>query len=393
MNYDTISPITGLLNYIQGRLFRAIISNRLVYNSCWEDPRIDRRLLQLNTDSKIVMLTSAGCNAFDYLLDRPARIHCVDSNPAQNALLDLKLSLFKNNDYPLLWEFFGRGRLAQPALPYHKRLRKHLSKPSAKYWDRHLNYFSYTPTLPGFYYRGTAGKVALAVRSHFRCTGLQKKIAQLFNAQTLPIQKEIYSAIEPRLLTHFQKWLLGRPAVLSLLGVPAAQRNIINREFPEGLRGFLRQSLRRVFTRIPVADNYFWLVYFKGAYTKSCCPNYLKETHFSALIAQINKISFHNTSLLEFLQRNPGSYSHFVLLDHQDWLSNSKPEILKREWRQLLANAQTGARILFRSAGKHLDFLPGFVNDRVTFHPELTDPLHSEDRVGTYGSTHLAIVQ
>ena len=39
------------------------------------------------------MLTSAGCNALDYLLDGPAEIHAVDVNFRQNALLELKAAV------------------------------------------------------------------------------------------------------------------------------------------------------------------------------------------------------------------------------------------------------------------------------------------------------------
>ena len=73
-------------------------NNDLVYNTCWEDPRCDRQLLQINEESKLCMITSAGCNALDYLLDNPTEIHCVDMNPRQNALLNLKKSVIKNVD-------------------------------------------------------------------------------------------------------------------------------------------------------------------------------------------------------------------------------------------------------------------------------------------------------
>ena len=68
--------------------FRHTHQSRLIYNTCWEDPRADRAMLRLDSASEIAMITSAGCNALDYLLDDPAAIHCVDMNPRQNALLD-----------------------------------------------------------------------------------------------------------------------------------------------------------------------------------------------------------------------------------------------------------------------------------------------------------------
>ena len=79
-----------MIKQIKNRVFQQIHTGNLVYNTCWEDPRCDRALLDLTAESRVVMLTSAGCNALDYLLDAPHSIDCVDMNPRQNALLDLK---------------------------------------------------------------------------------------------------------------------------------------------------------------------------------------------------------------------------------------------------------------------------------------------------------------
>ncbi|MCB1822743.1 MAG: DUF3419 family protein, partial [Candidatus Competibacteraceae bacterium] len=96
-------------NQAHDLLFKTIHQRYLIYNMCWEDPRIDRQLLDLNQDSQVVVLTSAGCNALDYLLDVPAAIHAVDVNPRQNALLQLKLALIGYGDFGDLEQMFRRG--------------------------------------------------------------------------------------------------------------------------------------------------------------------------------------------------------------------------------------------------------------------------------------------
>ena len=83
---NTLNPIPKISNYV----FQNIHTNNLIYNTCWEDPRCDRQLLEIKPDSRVVMITSAGCNALDYALDNPTEINCVDMNLRQNALLDLK---------------------------------------------------------------------------------------------------------------------------------------------------------------------------------------------------------------------------------------------------------------------------------------------------------------
>ena len=49
-------------------------------------------------------------------------------------------------------------------------------------------------------------------------------------------------------------------------------------------------------------------------------------------------------------------------------------------------------RRVIRSAAPQVDFLPAFAAARVRFHNERTTALHPRDRVGTYGSLHLAEV-
>jgi len=70
----------SLIKSSHDAVFRHVHGTQLIYNCAWEDPRIDRHLLQLDSRSRVVMITSAGCNALDYLLDTPAEIHAVDMN-------------------------------------------------------------------------------------------------------------------------------------------------------------------------------------------------------------------------------------------------------------------------------------------------------------------------
>lgn len=69
-------------------------NNEYIYAFNWEDPKIDRQLLNINKDDVILTITSAGDNILDYLLESPRRIHAVDLNPNQNHLLELKIAAF-----------------------------------------------------------------------------------------------------------------------------------------------------------------------------------------------------------------------------------------------------------------------------------------------------------
>lgn len=386
--------LTNILSQLHSTLFQCIISNKLIYNTCWEDPRIDRELLEINGESRIVTITGAGCNTLDYLLDNPGHIFCVDQNPIQNALLELKLALFQNNSHSLLWDMFGEGKKRGAEFLYKNKLRKLISKQATKYWDRQIStVFTPTSNEPSFYYRGTAGKFALLIRKRIKQKGLYLPVMKLLDAQNLEEQTFYFNEIEPLFWDTFQKWIVRQNATLAMLGVPVSQRRMIERQHRGGLLQYIQRVLRKIFTGRPIRDNYFWRVYLTGSYTRECCPNYLKKEYFDLLRTRNHRVTTHNNSLTEFLRKNPDTYSHFVLLDHQDWLLYKDPQLLREEWQLLFKNARPGTRILFRSVSPDHSFLPVFARKKLEFQRELTHSLHQHDRVGTYGSTHLAKVK
>ena len=78
----------SLNDWLDRRLFELVHGHNLVYNTCWEDPRLDRAALELGRDDTLLAVTSAGCNVLDYALTGPRHIHAVDLNPRQSALLE-----------------------------------------------------------------------------------------------------------------------------------------------------------------------------------------------------------------------------------------------------------------------------------------------------------------
>ena len=373
-------------------LFRNVHSRFLIYNACWEDPRIDRELLGLDRDSRVVMLTSAGCNALEYLLDSPAEIHAVDVNPRQNALLQLKLALFRLGDFDDLYAMFGEG--SHDALErVYAAARPHLDDASADFWDRRMVYFDRHRGRPSFYYHGTAGAAAwLFTRLLLRRRELRQGLMDLLDARDLEEQRAIYARIEPLIWGRLTSWVVRQPVVMSMLGVPRAQIRLIREGYPGGLAGYLADKLRHVATQVLIRDNYFWRVYLTGSYAPGCCPEYLRWENFGHLAGHAGRIHTHTATVSEFLRRNPGNYSHFVLLDHQDWLVRHDPEALEEEWQLVLANSRPGSRVLMRSAAQDASFLPESARRSLRFFPERAAALHRQDRVGTYGSVHLAEV-
>ncbi len=387
-------PARSLLKSAHDAVFRHVHGGQLIYNACWEDPRIDRELMHLRADSEVVMITSAGCNALDYLLDGPAAIHAVDVNRRQNALLALKLALLRRGEFTDLFEFFGLGSHERHRAVY-RAVRPSLPEEAREFWDRKIAFFDPKALKRSFYYHGTAGDVAwLLGGALFRANPGTKKLALcLLDAETLAQQREIYAMLEPKIWGKLNSWLVRQRLLMTLLGVPGPQVRLIEQGYPGGLTAYVQDKLRHVMTALPVSENYFWRVYMTGSYTFGCCPNYLRRENFAPLVERADRVHLHTCTISDFLRRSPGRYSHFVLLDHQDWLAWHDPAALLEEWELIFANSRPGAKVLLRSAALDLSFVPESVCARLKFSPALTTRLHRTDRVGTYGSLHFAEIK
>jgi S-adenosylmethionine-diacylglycerol 3-amino-3-carboxypropyl transferase len=393
-----------LFQYLSSAWFRAVHRHQLVYNTCWEDPRLDHVALRLTPQDSVFVITSAGCNVLDYALAEPRRIHAVDLNPRQNALLELKLAGIRALDYERFFDLFGRGRCSGWDEIYGSRLRPHLSASAQACWDRHGAMFVGAGPRSSFYYRGSAGFLAWLANFHIdRIAKIRDGIWELLTANSVQEQREIFEQhrMTESLWHPLVRWAVRRDFTLALLGVPRRQRQQIDRDYPGGIVQFIVDRIEAVFTRLTLRDNYFWRVYLTGCYSSSCCPEYLKPDKFERLKnGLIDCIKVHTTSAAEFLEQGYEPISRFVLLDHQDWLYAKRNGALQREWQAIVHRATPNARIIWRSAGLDVDFVDPLtvqfggqecrVGELLDYETELATRLHAQDRVHTYGSFHIA---
>lgn len=369
--------------------FELVYRHSLIYNQCWEDPAVDRLALRLTPADRILAITSAGCNVLDYAL-LGAQVTAVDSNPRQTHLLELKLAGIRCLDFEAFFALFGAGGRPDARALY-RRLRPDLPPAARHFWDERIGLFD-PRRAPGgsFYYSGTAGLFALAMRRYIDLVGARAAVDRILEASCLAEQSHLYQTeLKPRLLgTHLFR-MVGSGPVLSLLGVPGPQREMVRRQ-PGGFAGFLRACLDRVFALSLFRDNYFWRVYVTGRYSPTACPEYLKPVNFARLKAGlVENVRPVTATVTDFLGREGEAFTCFVLLDHMDWLA-SRPALLEEEWGRILARAAREARTIFRSGGPDAGFLPASVRARLRFDRERAAALHEQDRVGTYGSFHIA---
>jgi S-adenosylmethionine-diacylglycerol 3-amino-3-carboxypropyl transferase len=383
--------------------FRFVHRRNLVYNTCWEDPRLDREALDLGPLDRVLVITSGGCNALDYALEGPEHIHAVDLNFRQNALLDLKLAAIRRLDFERFFAMFGRGRLPGVRTVYESELRSVLPPPARAYWDRHIGFFSGAGWRGSFYFRGTSGMFARLVNGYLNGVArVRDRIEALLGAASIDEQREIYErSLRDEVWTCWVRWAVGRDVTLSLLGVPRPQRQQVERDYVGGISRFIEDCVEAVFARLPLRDNYFWRVYLTGEYTRECCPEYLKPANFERLQRGLcDRISTHTCSVTDFLKSSAKPITRFVLLDHMDWLSSAGARLLEEEWQAIVDRAAPRARLIWRSGGLQTDFVDRAevrfagrhrrVAEILKYDRALAETLHPFDRVHTYGSFWIA---
>jgi S-adenosylmethionine-diacylglycerol 3-amino-3-carboxypropyl transferase len=402
---ERLTSALSLSDRFDQGVFDAIYSRSLVYNACWEDPAVDREALSLRPQDRVLVITSAGCNALDYALAGPARIHAVDANPRQTALLELKLAGIRRLDFPDFFLLFGNGH--HPGFPdlYRERLRGELSDFARAWWDRNGSWFTGRDAQRGFYFHGLSGMVARGFHGYLRTRPALREALEAFaSSRTLDEQREAYArGVAGRLWTRPVVWALSRQITMSMIGVPHPQRKEVERQHAGGVAGFVRESIEYIAHQIPVWTNYFWTLYLRGRYSFSNCPEYLKRRNFLALKAGLaDRITPHTCTVTEFLRSTEERISRFVLLDHMDWMSSYRPQALAEEWNAILARATGDARLIFRSAHAKPSYLDQIrvgaggaecrLADVLRFDPHLAARLTRRDRVHTYAGFHIAEV-
>ncbi|MEX2174270.1 MAG: BtaA family protein, partial [Pirellulaceae bacterium] len=318
-----------------------------------------------------------------------------------NALLDLKIAGIKTLDFEDFFRLFGYGFHPDARRLYERRMRDRLPAWSQLWWDHWIKFFD-NKARP-FYFRGTSGAFARMIKMYTdRMIRVRPYIDAALEAKTLAEQREIYEKhLRQKFWSRPMRFAMNRDTTLSMVGVPQAQRRQVETQYEGGVVKFVQDAVETVFCKLPLADNYFWRVYMKGEYSRSCCPEYLKAENFEQLKAGlIDRVSTHTNSVQGFLDQHPGQISRYVLLDHMDWMSDKFFPLLELEWQAIIDRAAPGARILWRSGGLRTDFIERVsvtvggqirkLPELLTYHPELAAELHAKDRVHTYGSFYIA---
>lgn len=387
------------------RLF-AVWFDAFVYNQIWEDPRVDLQALELDDNSRILTISSGGCNALNYLVETPEQVTAVDLNRHHIYLLNLKITALKKlPNYDDFFAFFGYGKHKKNKENYQKYIASDLDADTKKFWEsnsiigkithrKRINFFK-----KGGLYEHSRNGYFLRVFSKFsRLMGC--KPDELIKAKTREEQEQLYAEyLEPFFNSFFIKAIGKLPITLFGLGIPPQQYDEMKKDFDEegNILDVYRERAKKLAVEYPIYENYFAWQAFARKYdteNRQAIPEYLKEENYETLKANANKIKTKIGLVTEEIKQNDfNTFNRFVLLDAQDWMN---AETMTDLWQTISEKSESGSRIIFRTAGNSSPLeknLPKDLIDKFEYKEDFSKELFKQDRASIYGGFHLYILR
>jgi S-adenosylmethionine-diacylglycerol 3-amino-3-carboxypropyl transferase len=323
------------------------LGERLLYSACWEDLSIARRALRISKDGLVVAIGSAGDNAIGLLLDDPRRVVAIDVNPAQTALIELKVAAVRTVPGTVA-EFVGGvpGAVDRDLtrLDRYARLRPQLSPEAARYWDAR-----------------TDDIVAGVVHA-----GRFERYLAWFRRVLLPV-------------------VPGRDVVRTMLAAPdALGRHPAFFDEASATRvgsHFLARAADGL-TATPIRTNPYVTFILSGSYRlPDAAPEYLRPANATLLAERADRIDVRTCSLLDALRELPDhSVDAFYL---SDIFELADPAGYEESLGEIARVGRPGARLCYWNNLVERT-RPESLADRLSAETDLAARLHTEDRAFIY---------
>jgi len=384
----------------------AVWFDAFVYNQIWEDPRVDLQALELAGDSRVLTISSGGCNALNYLIENPESVTAVDLNRHHIYLLNLKIAALKFLPaYEDFFNFFGYGEHETNLKNYERFIAPNLDENTKQFWEGNsffgnlmhgsrINYFA----SGGLYERSRNGYFLRFFHKFSRILGC--KPDEVLKAETPEEQEQLYQKYIAPFFDSFVIKTVGKmPVTMFGLGIPPQQYDELKKDLAAGgtVIDVYRERAKRLACDYPIQENYFaWQAFGRRYDTENrrAVPEYLKAENYETLKRNANRLKTKIGSVTEEIKRSPkDSFNRFVFLDAQDWMN---ADAMTELWQAIADRAEDESRIIFRTAGASSPIetnLPPDLQAKFRYEKNLSSLLFKQDRASIYGGFHLYILK
>lgn len=266
----------------------------LRYSTVWEDHRLLERGLRVGARDHVLAIASAGCNVLNLLVQAaPRRVVALDLNPAQTALVELKLAAIAELERDELLALLGIRAHHDPFALY-ERVRPRLSMQARGWWDSNgellvagiegagrLDRF-----IAGFGLTSAGAAAAPAARAMFAIENAGERARFL--------ERELFTpGFERAFREYFSREAIARR------GRDPSQFAYVHHA---DVGGWFLHRLRWACTALPVRDN-FYLRRFLGVPSDEECalPPYLRRANWERLRALAPRVDVVTAPLESYL--------------------------------------------------------------------------------------------
>jgi S-adenosylmethionine-diacylglycerol 3-amino-3-carboxypropyl transferase len=307
----------------------------LHYAQCWEDGDIMLEALDVRPGQVCLSIASGGDNTLAMLSRGPARVIAIDVNPAQIAILELKIAAFRELEHGELLELVG-SRDSHRRGELYARCRRQLSRSARIYWDGHADAIA----------KGIGGSGRFE-----RYLGLFRRwILPLAHSRRLTQRLFETSSHDQREQLYTQKWNTWRwrllcKAFLSRYVMGRVGRDPSFFRYAEGsvAKHILGRTQYALTTLAPAENPYLqWIL--TGRHF-AALPYALRAENFESIRNNLDRIELHRGSLEDFLSRaGHGLIDSFNLSDVFEYMSE---ESYHRILEKLIDIGHSGGRLAY----------------------------------------------
>ena len=311
----------------------------ILFSADNEDTRSELKAFGSIEDQRVLSVTAGGGRVLSLLVGRPRSIVAVDLNPAQSALLELKVAAMRALDHEGYLRFLG-VRPSVSRLRIYETLRSNLSSAVRTFFDRETKKLE-----AGILFEGRFERFIRVVSNVARLAG-PFGFRRLLAAEDLDTQRALVARLETPVWRAITQTICRRSVLRLLSGDPGFYRHLppdlpLHEVLYDRIHNHLRHNLLR--------DNHFLQIVFFGRYVhEPSLPVYLHAETFSAVKAALEKVELEivSATMDEVLsERRHDGYDAYSLSDIASYLEDDTQQ---RLFEKVIASARSGARICSR---------------------------------------------
>lgn len=301
-----------------------------------EDWRTEEEALDIQPQDHVLCITASGDRPLNLLTRECQKIVCIDANPIQNHLLQLKAAAMQILDYKDYLAFLGatpsqnRKQVLQHLLPF-------MDQVAAKFWSKHQRMVS-----KGVLYQGAVERLTNIVAKVFRLTR-GKKVKRLFSINNIEEQRKF-------LREEWDSYLLRKLFNLILntfvSRVVIEDPGLVNFSTDIKPGNYIYDRIHASLERELAKKNPLLSLILKGRVSHEAYAPYLTEVGSQAIKQRLMALEIRTTNILAYLESLSGpTFDVFSLSDVPSYLSYSN---FVRLLEGILKTAKPGARFCLR---------------------------------------------